>query len=140
MLHPDTTWARWRSDLNDDSVVLLLRFGRFEAVLAGDLGVRAESLLAGKVGSVDLLKVGHHGSAGSTGAPWLAELRSQGGSGERRSQPLRSSRAARHWRGWPTREPRSGAPIAKAASRVTVQETTMVVRDVAATRTYGIRP
>jgi len=75
ILHPDTTWSRWHEDLNDDSVVLLLRRGAFEAVFAGDLGVRAESLLAGHVGRVDLLKVGHHGSAGSSGARWLAELR-----------------------------------------------------------------
>jgi competence protein ComEC len=74
VLHPDTSWSRWHEDLNDDSVVLLVRYGAFEAVLAGDLGVRAESLLAGKVGPVDLLKVGHHGSAGSSGAPWLREL------------------------------------------------------------------
>jgi competence protein ComEC len=74
VLHPDTTWARWHEDLNDDSVVLLIRYGAFEAVFAGDLGVRAESLLAGKVGRVDLLKVGHHGSAGSSGRSWLSEL------------------------------------------------------------------
>lgn len=75
VLHPDTTWARWHEDLNDDSVVLLIRRGAFEAVFAGDLGVRAESLLAGQVGRIDLLKVGHHGSAGSSGAAWLGELR-----------------------------------------------------------------
>ena len=75
VLHPDTTWARWQDDLNDDSVVLLIRSGSFEAVFAGDLGVRAESLLAGKVGRADLLKVGHHGSAGSSGEGWLQELK-----------------------------------------------------------------
>ncbi|HEX7024539.1 MAG TPA: ComEC/Rec2 family competence protein, partial [Gemmatimonadales bacterium] len=75
VLHPDTAWAGWRTDLNDDSVTLLLAAGSFQALFAGDLGVRAESLLAGRVGRVDLLKVGHHGSAGSSGAPWLAELR-----------------------------------------------------------------
>ena len=75
VLHPDTTWVHWREDLNDDSAVLLVRAGTFEALLAGDLGVKAESLLAGRVGRVDLLKVGHHGSAGSSGAGWLAELR-----------------------------------------------------------------
>jgi competence protein ComEC len=74
VLHPDTTWSRWREDLNDDSVVLLIRAGPFEALLSGDLGERAESLLAGKVGRVDLLKVGHHGSATSSGAAWLSEL------------------------------------------------------------------
>jgi len=75
VLHPDTSWVHWREDLNDDSVVLLIRSGAFEAVLAGDLGVKAESLLAGRVGRVDLLKVGHHGSATSSGSGWLAELR-----------------------------------------------------------------
>ena len=74
VLHPDTAWTRWNEDLNDDSVVLLVRYGAFEAVLAGDLGIRAEAWLAGRVGAVDLLKVGHHGSAGSTGTGWLAEL------------------------------------------------------------------
>jgi competence protein ComEC len=75
VLLPDTTWRRWGEDLNDDSVVLLVSYGAFHAVFAGDLGVRAESLLAGRVGRVDLLKVGHHGSAGSSGVPWLHELR-----------------------------------------------------------------
>ncbi len=75
ILHPDTTWGHWHEDLNDDSVVLLLRYGGFEAVLAGDLGVKAESLLHGRIGAVDLLKVGHHGSAGSSGDSWLDELR-----------------------------------------------------------------
>jgi competence protein ComEC len=74
VMHPDTAWTGWRSDLNDDSVVLLIRSGSFQAVLAGDLGVRAESLLAVRIGPVDLLKVGHHGSAGSSSTAWLATL------------------------------------------------------------------
>jgi competence protein ComEC len=55
-------------------VVLVVEYGRFRAVLAGDAGFPAESLLRGRVGRVDLLKVGHHGSRGSTGAAWLREL------------------------------------------------------------------
>jgi competence protein ComEC len=74
VLHPDTTWGEWGLDLNEDSDVLLLRYGGFEALLAGDAGLPAERLLRGQVGDVELLKVGHHGSAGSTGAEWLAEL------------------------------------------------------------------
>lgn len=74
-VHPDTAWAGWGEDLNDDSAVLLVRYGAFEAVLAGDLGVRAESLVARRTGPVELLKVGHHGSGGSSGAPFLAALR-----------------------------------------------------------------
>ena len=75
VLHPDTLWADWGLDLNENSVVLLVEYRGFRAVLAGDAGLPAESLLAGRVGQVDLLKVGHHGSRGATGAAWLRELR-----------------------------------------------------------------
>ena len=75
VLHPDTAWGEWGLDLNEDSDVLLLRYGEFEALLAGDAGLPAERILKGQVGDVELLKVGHHGSAGSSSAEWLAELR-----------------------------------------------------------------
>lgn len=75
VLHPDTTWRRFGEDLNEDSVILRLRSGRFEAVLGGDAGLPAEEWLAGRVGAVEVLKVGHHGSRTATGAGWLAELR-----------------------------------------------------------------
>jgi competence protein ComEC len=75
VLHPDAGWGEWGLDLNEDSAVLLLRYGDFEAVLAGDAGLPAERLLGGWVGDIEVLKVGHHGSAGSTGVEWLAELR-----------------------------------------------------------------
>ena len=74
-LHPDTAWAEWGLDLNEDSEVLLVRYGEFEALLAGDAGLPAERDLAGQVGDVEVLKVGHHGSAGASGVAWLAELR-----------------------------------------------------------------
>ena len=74
-LHPDTTWAEWGLDLNEDSEVLLLRYGEFEALLAGDAGLPAEADLAGQAGDVEVLKVGHHGSAGASSERWLAELR-----------------------------------------------------------------
>jgi competence protein ComEC len=138
VLHPDTAWAGWRSDLNDDSVVLLVRFGSFQAVLAGDLGVRAESLLAGRIGPVDLLKVGHHGSAGSTGVPWLAELSprvaviSVGANRYGHPAPAALARladaGAEVWR-----TDRDGS------IQVTVEETTMVLRGRRGTRVY-VRP
>lgn len=139
ILHPDTTWARWHEDLNDDSAVLLVRAGSFEAVLAGDLGVRAESVLAGRVGRVDVLKVGHHGSAGSSGVPWLAELRpkaaiiSVGSNRYGHPAPAALTRltAARAdvWR-----TDRDGTVT------VTVAESTMTVRGRRPARTYSIRP
>ncbi len=74
VLHPDTSWAEWGMDLNEDSVVLLVEYGGFRALFPGDGGLHAESRLAGRVGTVDLLKVGHHGSRSATGEGWLAEL------------------------------------------------------------------
>ncbi|MEP6744640.1 MAG: MBL fold metallo-hydrolase, partial [Gemmatimonadota bacterium] len=47
----------------------------FEALMAGDAGLPAESDMRGQVGDVEVLKVGHHGSAGASGEGWLAELR-----------------------------------------------------------------
>lgn len=75
VLHPDTTWSWWGLDLNENSLVVRVEWGRFAALLTGDAGFPAESLLAGRIGPVDLLKVGHHGSRGSTGAALLAETR-----------------------------------------------------------------
>jgi len=74
VLHPDTTWAGWAADVNDDSVVLLVEYGAFRALFTGDAGVAVEQALHSRIGRVDLLKVGHHGSRTSTGDAWLAEL------------------------------------------------------------------
>lgn len=74
VLLPDTTWGGFGLDMNESSLVLLVQYRGFRALLAGDAGFAAESLLHGRVGRVDVLKVGHHGSRTSTGGAWLAEL------------------------------------------------------------------
>ncbi|HYL30836.1 MAG TPA: DNA internalization-related competence protein ComEC/Rec2 [Gemmatimonadales bacterium] len=74
LLHPDTAWPGLGDDLNEDSLVLLVEFGSFRALFPGDAGFAAEAWLRGRVGPVSLLKVGHHGSRGSTGDAWLDEL------------------------------------------------------------------
>jgi competence protein ComEC len=74
VLHPTPGWAHWGEDVNEDSAVLLVEYGQFQAVFAGDAGFPAESAMAGRLRPVDLLKVGHHGSRGSTGDAWLAAL------------------------------------------------------------------
>ncbi len=74
VLHPDTAWAAWGLDLNEDSAVLLVEYRAFRALLAGDAGFPAETRMAGSVGRVDLLKVGHHGSRWASGDRWLDEL------------------------------------------------------------------
>lgn len=74
VLHPDTAWGEWGADLNEDSVVLLVRYGAFRAIFMGDAGEAAEARLRSRVGHVALLKVGHHGSRTASSAPWLEEL------------------------------------------------------------------
>ncbi len=74
LLHPDPAWPDWGEDLNEDSVVMLVEYGRFRALFMGDAGLVAERWLSGRVGRVDLLKVGHHGSRGASGDAWLDEV------------------------------------------------------------------
>ena len=55
-------------EANDQSVVLLLRYGEFTALLPGDAPAAVEDALlaAGHIPPLDLLKAGHHGSRTST--------------------------------------------------------------------------
>jgi competence protein ComEC len=75
ILHPDPEWTGWEEDVNEDSLVLLIEYGSFQVVFAGDAGFPAEAEMRGRARRVDLLKVGHHGSRGSTGDEWLDSLR-----------------------------------------------------------------
>jgi competence protein ComEC len=75
ILHPDRDWSGWGEDINEDSLVLLVEYGSFQALFAGDAGFPAERELRNRTRPVDLLKVGHHGSRGSTGGEWLDSLR-----------------------------------------------------------------
>jgi competence protein ComEC len=71
VLHPTGAWRLREVRTNENSVVLRVTYGAFDALLTGDAGWPAESVMASHVGQVEVLKVGHHGSAGSTGARWL---------------------------------------------------------------------
>ena len=75
VLHPSPGWEGWGEDVNEDSLVVLVEFGAFEALFTGDAGFPAERALSRSLRPVDLLKVGHHGSRGSTGAELLDSLR-----------------------------------------------------------------
>ncbi len=68
VLHPpEPDWER-RDVRNDDSVVLRLRYGDAEFLLAGDAGVEFESTWTPPpdLGPFRLLKAGHHGSRSSS--------------------------------------------------------------------------
>lgn len=64
-------------DINNASVVGLLRSGGFSALLTGDAKASVEAMLAerGLLSRVDVLKVGHHGSRFSTSPPLLDATR-----------------------------------------------------------------
>jgi competence protein ComEC len=74
VLHPPRVWPRQGEDLNEDSAVLEVSYGDFTALLMGDAGFVAESALAGRLATVDVLKVGHHGSRGATSDAFLSEI------------------------------------------------------------------
>ena len=75
VLHPRPGWSDWGEDVNEDSLVLLVEYGEFQALFTGDAGFPAEALLRSTLHPVDLLKVGHHGSRGSTSGELLDSLR-----------------------------------------------------------------
>jgi competence protein ComEC len=74
VLSPDSAWAASQTDINEESVILLVQYGAARLLFAGDAGMPTEAHLAGHVGPVAVLKVGHHGSRGATSERWLAEL------------------------------------------------------------------
>lgn len=74
VVHPTAGWSLWGEDLNEDSVVLVVRSGPFAALFAGDAGLPVEERIGAAIGPVDVLKVGHHGSRTATGAHWVSWL------------------------------------------------------------------
>ena len=70
----DATAPLPEGDINNGSIVVVVRHGRFAALLTGDAEEPIEAALVGRglVTDVDVLKVGHHGSASSTTPALLA--------------------------------------------------------------------
>jgi competence protein ComEC len=139
VLHPDPGWPGWGLDLNEDSAVLLVEYGCFRAVLAGDAGLPVEARLRGGVGAVALLKVGHHGSLTATGDAWLDELRPaaavlSAGAGNRYGHPAPATLARLGRRGigiW--RTDRDGTISARTDGR------TLTIRAGRGSRTFATR-
>jgi competence protein ComEC len=65
------------SPTNENAVVLRLTYGATSALFTGDIGADAEAALLARGAplTADVLKLGHHGSAGSSTAPFLAAVR-----------------------------------------------------------------
>lgn len=73
----DVVWPQTSMDgaivdnVHDGNVVLLLTYGDTTVLLTGDAEQEQEELFAPSLPQIDVLKVGHHGSDTSTGAPLL---------------------------------------------------------------------
>jgi len=65
------------NDVNELSVVLRMKYGKFVGLLTGDLGTREEQamLRTGVLTDVVLLKVGHHGSKYSSALEFLRVIK-----------------------------------------------------------------
>ncbi len=74
VLSPPPDWQPKPKPKNDDSLVLLVRYGQTSALLAGDLEKQMERFVATESPGADLLKVAHHGSATSTTPELLAAV------------------------------------------------------------------
>lgn len=71
-LHPYASYD-WRSE-NNYSLVLQLRYRQFTGILTGDLEMEGEQEVLEEINEVDYLKVGHHGSKGSSSPEFLDKL------------------------------------------------------------------
>lgn len=60
-------------DVNGFSLITLLSYGDFKALLTGDAGVIVEEKIANTVGNIDVLKVPHHGSKTGLSSLFLEE-------------------------------------------------------------------
>lgn len=72
----DFRYVAGGSSPNEQSLVTTVTLGETVAVLAADIGAETEQALLtdGKIPRADLLKVGHHGSGGSTTIPFLEKV------------------------------------------------------------------
>lgn len=61
-------------DLNNSSIVLKMTFGKFSYLFTGDATSQTEKKIISNNIDVDVLKVGHHGSAYSTTEEFLAKV------------------------------------------------------------------
>src|SRR5947207_2957287 len=74
VLSPESLWMTLPLDVNEHGVVLTVTYGAVHLLFQADAGLPVEARLAGRVGPVELLKVGHHGSRSATSDAWLDEL------------------------------------------------------------------
>ncbi len=68
--------TKQKTDDNDSSLVLLLRQGRFSALMTGDAGFEVEEeLIRNGIGETTVLKVGHHGSKTASSERFIKKIK-----------------------------------------------------------------
>ena len=80
ILHPaESLTGKIMSKVNNESVVLMLKYGETEILLTGDIEAKAERqiILNSADLNADILKVAHHGSKTSTSAEFLSAVNPQ---------------------------------------------------------------
>ncbi|MBS6196285.1 MAG: ComEC/Rec2 family competence protein [Clostridiales bacterium] len=73
ILHPDG--SDFSKKPNEGSLVFMMELGGMKGLFTGDLPVEEEEKLLEETGDCDLLKVGHHGSNGSSSENFLKRAR-----------------------------------------------------------------
>lgn len=63
------------TDVNEEGIVMELRYGKFRGLFTGDIGAETEKKLLPKLDDVNFLKVGHHGSRYSTCQEFLDKIK-----------------------------------------------------------------
>ena len=73
ILSPETSAKG--TDVNEEGIVMELRYGKFRGLFTGDIGAETEKKLLPKLDDVNFLKVGHHGSRYSTCQEFLDKIK-----------------------------------------------------------------
>lgn len=71
VLNPQKTFF---TELNDNSIVMLMTYKNVSILFTGDAGRSAEDVYAQSIKNVDVLKVSHHGSSTGTGSYLLSKI------------------------------------------------------------------
>ncbi len=98
LVYAAEAWSGDSRDVNDASLILLLRRGQWRALLPGDAGVAAQSWLLENVdlGQLSVIKVPHHGSGSSLSKEFVKRVAPRAavisvGEGNRFSHPADST-------------------------------------------------
>lgn len=65
------------TDRNNSSIVLRMIYGQTSVLFTGDVEEPSEHIFSSRIGNIDVLKIGHHGSVSSTSTDLLKQIKPQ---------------------------------------------------------------